>query len=291
MFSNNPNIAYCSSRLPSYCRIGHSCLEHIYEFLSGRSAGDDDVQFLLQCTQPDLDQSHRQHLDHQSQRSHPQHNHPAYSPNHKESIPPGQTSNHTISLTSNPNTTITSNAKHVLFIVGIYSALIGNNFTVNVSAGPTTPAAATIAVTNGLGSFITNITICSVIFDGSNSQFLSNAGQVTYKSFSSQFLNLYNNFVPVYYYLVGINSFSITSDSIKYFGYLMSINSTILSLQLPQNNTKYDSIGFAYLSIGAQINTICANCNNNFITDSGCLDICPVNTFPYNYPAGGKACL
>jgi len=174
----------------------------------------------------------------------------------------------------------------------MYSALIGNNFTVNITAGPINPSTATITVTNGYSSYITNITVTSVIFDPSNSQFLSNGGTIAYQSFTSQSLNLYSNFLPIYYYLVGVNSFSISGDNTRYFGFLMDVtNSTILSLSLPQTAAKYDSIGFSYLSVGVQTSTVCSGCGNNFISDSGCVDSCPASTFPYSYPSGGKACL
>ena len=131
-----------------------------------------------------------------------------------------------------------------------------------------------------------------MIFDPGNSQFVSNMGAVSYKSFGSQTLNLYSNFLPVYYYLIGLNSFSITADSTKYFGYLMNVvNSTVLALKLPQVAAKYDSVGFSYLSIGVQPIAVCSGCNNSFITDSGCEDRCPQNSFPLSYASGAKACL
>lgn len=68
-------------------------------------------------------------------------------------------------------------------------------------------------------------------------------------------------------------------------------NSTVLSLSVPQNNVNYDYIGFSYVSIGLPTANICSACNNSYITDSNCQDVCPANTYPYNYPMGGKACL
>ena len=68
-------------------------------------------------------------------------------------------------------------------------------------------------------------------------------------------------------------------------------NSTVLSMSIAQTTAKYDNIGFSYITIGMQTSTICSNCNNGYITDSGCVDVCPANTYPFNYPAGGKACL
>lgn len=62
----------------------------------------------------------------------------------------------------------------------MYCTLISNNLTVSAASVGINPAFATVQVTNGPGTYLTNITIVSVIFDPSNSQFVSKAAKVVY---------------------------------------------------------------------------------------------------------------
>lgn len=173
----------------------------------------------------------------------------------------------------------------------MYSSLLGTNLSISVTPTTLTPATASFTVATGLNTFLTNITISSVIFDPTNSQFMAYGGTVSYSSFYSQTLNLYNSFLPIYYYLVGFNSITATSFNSKQFGYKLEVtNSTILSLNTVKLGITYDTISFSYLTIGVGPVSVCADCNNDYIYES-CTPTCPANTYPYNYPSGGKACL
>jgi hypothetical protein len=172
----------------------------------------------------------------------------------------------------------------------LYATLIGSNLNLSVTTGPLTPTTATINVANGYSSFITNITISSVIFDPTTSQFLSYGGSATYSTFTQQALNLYNSFVPLYYYLLGTTAIAASGSNANYFGWLLDVtNATVLTLNAP-NAATYDKFTASYLTIGALPQTICAQCNNTYISDS-CVTQCPVGTYPYTYTAGGQACL
>ena len=178
-----------------------------------------------------------------------------------------------------------------MFIVGLYASLLGTNLTLSVTPTAITPATASFSVTNGLNSFLTNITVSSVIFDPSNSQFIAYGGTISYSSFYSQTLNLYNSFLPIYYYLLGLNAISASSFNAQTLGYLLDLtNNTVLSLSTPKLGITYDSIAFSYLTIGAAPVSVCASCNSTFIYDS-CIPTCPSNTYPHYYSSGGKACL
>jgi hypothetical protein len=178
-----------------------------------------------------------------------------------------------------------------VFIVGIYATLISDNFTVSANSAGINPAFATLLVNNGPGTFIVNITMISVIFDPDNSQFLSYAGTVTYTSFSTRLLNLYNNFVPLYYYLVGMASISATGTASRSLTYSLDISGTILNSTILQNGVTYASFGLNYVTIGMPMAQVCGNCNNTFFSDSNCISTCPIGTYRFTYQDNGKACL
>ena len=48
---------------------------------------------------------------------------------------------------------------------------------------------------------------------------MSFSGIATYTTFSKQYLNLYNNFVPIYNYLVGLSGLSSSGSNTNYYGY------------------------------------------------------------------------
>lgn len=107
---------------------------------------------------------------------------------------------------------IDSSSTQIIFIVGVYSSFT-NNFTINTLSGNISSTNATVIIKLGAYTSITNITILSVIYNQNSSQFLSNSGVNNYKQFSNQFFNLYNNFLPIYYVIVGISSFSLAGNS------------------------------------------------------------------------------
>jgi hypothetical protein len=175
----------------------------------------------------------------------------------------------------------------VLFIVGLYSTY-NQNLTLKASPGALTTSTASVSVTIGAGVSVSNITLLSVIYNSNSGQFLSNSGTLSYKSFSSQYFNLYNNFMPIYYVLAGVNSFSITGANLALFDYKLDvINSTLLQ---STSTSSFDQFGVSYLTLGTPTAAVCSPCNN-FIYNGNCVDSCPSETYPFNFAAGGKACL
>lgn len=163
--------------------------------------------------------------------------------------------------------------------------------TVGATSAGINPAFATLLVRNGPGSFIVNITTLSVIFDPDNSQFQSYAGTVTYTSFSTRLLNLYNNFVPIYYYLVGMSSLSASGTASRSLSFSLDINTTILNSTVLQNGVTYDSFTLSYITIGMPMAQVCGSCNNTFFSDASCSSTCPTGTYDFTYQDNGKACL
>lgn len=201
-----------------------------------------------------------------------------------------QVATQVVTLTQYTNTTISSNAKHLTFIVGMYCTLLTDNLTVSARSVGINPAFATLQVSNGPGSYLTNITISSVIFDPNSSQFLSYAGQVTYSTFSTQVLNLYNNFLPIYYLLVGMNSIRAEGDNSRLLGYKIEMNDTVLQLGIVRSGTQYASFGFSYITIGIKTADVCGSCGNTYFYNGSCIATCPANTYAKTYTDGGKAC-
>jgi hypothetical protein len=101
-------------------------------------------------------------------------------------------------------------------LVGLYSILTEQNVTVAVSSGALTAAGGTVTVEAG-SLFLTNVTVCSIVYSPANSQFASSGGSATYKSFTTQRLNLFKNLLPIYYYIIGISSFSLTGKNTAQF--------------------------------------------------------------------------
>lgn len=95
---------------------------------------------------------------------------------------------------------------HLVFIVGLDATITGGNFTVEASSQSVNPSLATLAIKTGSTTSLSNITVTSIIYDSQSSQFLSYAGVVTYNTFNKEYLNLYNNFVPIYNYLIGLSA-------------------------------------------------------------------------------------
>lgn len=126
--------------------------------------------------------------------------------------------NYSFSLNNAP-VSIDSKSTHIPYIVGIYSNFT-NNITLSVSPVSLGANTATLSVNIGNNMFVTNISIISVIFNPNLGQFLSNSGKVSYKSFSTQYYNLFSNFLPLYYVMVGINGFSLTGTNLLQFSYL-----------------------------------------------------------------------
>lgn len=132
----------------------------------------------------------------------------------------------------------------------------------------------------------------SVIYDPQNSQFLSYSGSISFNNFSQEYLNLYNNFVPIYNYLIGLSGISTSGVNAQYYGYQLDLNATtVLSLSSNPNTAQYDKASFSYFTIGMSTNNICAKCGNNFISNNVCVDICPLLTYQHTFADGGKACL
>ena len=174
----------------------------------------------------------------------------------------------------------------------MYSNITSNNLTVDVKSGGVNPSFATVMVSTGTTTSLANITVTSIIYDPQNSQFLSYSGVATYTSFSQKYLNIYNSFVPIYNYLLGLSGISATGNNANYYGYHLDLNgTTILNLSSVPISTSYDQASFSYFTIGMPTSTICSECGNNFISDNICVDVCPVLTYQHTFPDKGKACL
>lgn len=182
---------------------------------------------------------------------------------------------------------IDSQSTHVVFLVGLYCTFT-KNLTLSINPGTLTSTTGAITVNVGSSVSVANITILSIIYNPSIGQYLSNSGILNYKKFTNQYYNLFNNFVPIYYALTGINTLTLTGTSLNNFQYdLEIVNSTIL--QASANNI-FDVLGISYVTIGAVTNSICSPCNN-YIYSGQCLDSCPTSTYPYTFTDSGKACL
>lgn len=132
-----------------------------------------------------------------------------------ENLNQGQNSTVSFSL-NNSNAMIDPQSTHIVFLVGIYSTF-ARNLTISIYVGPLTSTTGNIIVFVGRNITVTNISMISVIYNPSIGQFLSNSGTLSYKTFSNQYYNLFNNFVPIYYLLTGINSISLTGPSLNNF--------------------------------------------------------------------------
>ena len=97
--------------------------------------------------------------------------------------------------------------------------------------------------------------------------------------------------MPIYNSLIGLSGLSSSASNTNYYGYNLDLNGTILSLSTIPATTVYDSLSINYLTVGMQTNTICAKCGNNFISQNQCVDVCPILTYQFTFPDGGKACL
>jgi hypothetical protein len=175
----------------------------------------------------------------------------------------------------------------VVFLVGLYSNYT-KNLTISASPGALTPTSASIVVSVGSNVSVTNISVLSVIYNPSLGQYLSNSGTVTYRAFSSQYYNLFNNFIPIYYALTGLNSFTLTAASLSAFQYdLEIVNSSILQASA---TSIYDLFGISYATIGAVTSTVCSPCNN-YVYNGNCVNACPTATYPFVFADSGRACL
>lgn len=179
-----------------------------------------------------------------------------------------------------------SQSTHVLFIVGLYCTFV-QNLSISVATGDLSSSSASLSLNVSNSVTITNITLLSVIYNPKVGQFLSNNGVLNYKTLTNnQYFNLFNNFMPIYYVLTGISSFSINSpQSFSYF--LQVINATVLEVS---SGSSFDQIGIAYLTIGAQTESVCSPCDN-YVYSGTCIDTCPAEAYAFTFSTGGKACL
>lgn len=204
----------------------------------------------------------------------------------QDSLPKGQNSTKTFSIDGS-SSLIDSQSTHVTFLAGIYSTFT-NNLTVSIYPGQVSATSGSVIVFTGSNVTITNITVISVIYNPAVGQFLSTTGTLSYKTFTNQFFNLFNNFLPIYYILTGINSFTLTGTNANTFQFnLQVVNSTILQ---SSSTVSFDVLGISYVTIGVVTNAVCSPCNN-FISNGICADTCPSLTFPFTFTDSGKACL
>ena len=97
----------------------------------------------------------------------------------------GRNATKVISLINN-NANLGISPRHLVFIVGIYSNITGTAFKVDVISAGANPNSATVQVSTGATTTLSNITITSVIYNAQNSQLLSHSGITTYTAFSQQ---------------------------------------------------------------------------------------------------------
>lgn len=186
---------------------------------------------------------------------------------------------------TSPLAGVDAQSTHILLIVGLYCTFT-QNLTISIAPGSLSSTTASIALNVSASVTVTNITLLSVIYNPNVGQFLSNNGVLNYKTFTGQYFNLFNNFMPIYYVLTGVSSFSINNPQSLAF-HLQVINSTVLSAS---SSVVFDQIGISYLTIGAPTESVCSPCNN-YVYSGTCIDSCPANTYAYTFPLGGKACL
>jgi hypothetical protein len=186
-----------------------------------------------------------------------------------------------------PSALIDSKSTHVTFLAGIYSSF-ESNLSISIYPGPVSSTAGSVIVYVGSKVTVNNITVISVIYNPAIGQFLSSTGTLSYKTVTNQFFNLFNNILPIYYILTGINSFTLTGNNANNFQFnLQVVNSTILQ---SSSTVSFDFLGISYVTIGAVTNSVCSPCNN-FISNGQCMDSCPSLTYPYTFADNGKACL
>ncbi len=155
---------------------------------------------------------------------------------------------------------------------------------ISVNGTSLSASTAFIVISVGARVSVTNISILSIIYNPTNGQFVSNSGTLGYKSFTSQYFNLFNNFVPIYYVITGINSFTFNTI----FSYKLSlINSSVL---YSSSTNTFSSISISYFTIGAPMKTVCGDCDN-YVYNGNCLNECTSPAYPFIFPDGGKACL
>lgn len=171
-------------------------------------------------------------------------------------------------------------------MVGVYSNF-SKNLTISLYPGALTSTTGSLSVFVGANIAVANISILSVIYNPYLGQYLSSSGTLNYKSFSNQYYNLFNNFIPIYYVMIGLNSITLTGQNLNNFQYSLVINSTIL--QASSNNV-FDFLGISFVTIGVVTSAVCSPCNN-FIYSGNCVDVCPASTFAYTFSDSGKACL
>lgn len=122
---------------------------------------------------------------------------------------------------------VDAQSTHMVFIVGLYCTYV-QNLSISAATGPLSSNSASISLNVSNSVTITNISLLSVIYNPKVGQFLSNNGVLNYKTLTNnQYFNLFNNFMPIYYVLTGVSSFSINSpQTFSYF--LQVINATVL---------------------------------------------------------------
>jgi len=194
-----------------------------------------------------------------------------------------------MNIPSNQTALFTNSIVQINYLSGIYANILFSNLSFTIKNGPVTPISRSIIVDTGIGTYVNNISICSILYDPNSAAFVSYSGIVSYvNALDDNYLNLYSNFMPIYYSLFGLSSLEISGNNLKQLTFSIDITNNYI-LQLTSNSI-INSLTISYSTIGLQPEKICSSCNNYIYIDQ-CVDICPSNTYSFFDTSGAKSCL
>jgi len=133
---------------------------------------------------------------------------------------------------------------------------------------------------------VATFTVQTIYFDSSTTLISTAFNQLDVDAtHSPQYRSLYADFAPVIYSLIGFGMMSISGNS-------LDINATLdmtTNLIKVSNSPTVNRLNLNYFAFGELPSNVCSPCDS-FISVTGCLTVCPNNSYSDILKKGGKTC-